>query len=48
MKKAIRAAIKLAERAADPVRPKIVYAENLFHGKIKGAFSVIDRALYRD
>ena len=33
---AMEAAIKVAERAAGPKRPKIVYAENSFHGKTKG------------
>lgn len=44
---AMEAAIKVAERAAGPDRPKIVYAENSFHGKTKGVLSVTDGALYR-
>ncbi len=44
---AMEAAVKLAERAAGPDRPKIVYAENSFHGKTKGVLSVTDGALYR-
>ena len=44
---AMEAAIKVAERAAGPKRPKIVYAENSFHGKTKGVLSVTDGALYR-
>lgn len=44
---AMEAAIKLAERAAGPKRPKIVYAENSFHGKTKGVLSVTDGQLYR-
>lgn len=44
---AMEAAVKLAERAAGPARPKIVYAENSFHGKTKGVLSVTDGALYR-
>lgn len=44
---AMEAAIKLAERAAGPKRPKIVYAENSFHGKTKGVLSVTDGPLYR-
>ncbi len=44
---AMEAAVKLAERAAGPKRPKIVYAENSFHGKTKGVLSVTDGALYR-
>jgi acetylornithine/succinyldiaminopimelate/putrescine aminotransferase len=44
---AMEAAIKVAERAAGPGRPKIVYAENSFHGKTKGVLSITDGALYR-
>lgn len=44
---AMEAAIKLAERAAGTERPKIVYAENSFHGKTKGVLSITDGALYR-
>ncbi len=44
---AMEAAIKVAERAAGPGRPKIVYAENSFHGKTKGVLSVTDGTLYR-
>jgi acetylornithine/succinyldiaminopimelate/putrescine aminotransferase len=43
----MEAAVKLAERAAGPKRPKIVYAENSFHGKTKGVLSITDGALYR-
>ncbi|MFH1796588.1 MAG: aspartate aminotransferase family protein [Pseudomonadota bacterium] len=44
---AMEAAVKLAERAAGPKRPKIVYAENSFHGKTKGVLAITDGALYR-
>lgn len=44
---AMEAALKVAERAAGPKRPKVVYAENSFHGKTKGVLSVTDGALYR-
>ncbi len=44
---AMEAAVKLAERAAGPERPKIVYAQDSFHGKTKGALAVTDGALYR-
>lgn len=44
---AMEAAIKVAERAAGPQRPKVVYAENSFHGKTKGVLSITDGALYR-
>lgn len=44
---AMEAAIKVAERAAGPSRPKIVYAENSFHGKTKGVLSITDGQLYR-
>lgn len=44
---AMEAAIKVAERAAGPKRPKIVYAENSFHGKTKGVLSITDGPLYR-
>ncbi len=37
----------MAERAAGPKRPKIVYAVNSFHGKTKGVLSITDGALYR-
>jgi ornithine--oxo-acid transaminase len=43
----MEAALKVAERAAGPNRPKIVYAENSFHGKTKGVLSITDGALYR-
>ncbi|WP_245412387.1 aspartate aminotransferase family protein [Notoacmeibacter ruber] len=44
---AMEAAIKLAERAAGPDRPKVVYAINSFHGKTKGVLSITDGELYR-
>jgi len=44
---AMEAAIKVAERAAGPKRPKIVYAENSFHGKTKGVLGITDGQLYR-
>ncbi len=44
---AMEAAIKLAERVAGPKRPKIIYAENSFHGKTKGVLSITDGQLYR-
>jgi acetylornithine/succinyldiaminopimelate/putrescine aminotransferase len=44
---AMEAAVKLAERAAGAKRPKIVYAENSFHGKTKGVLAVTDGKLYR-
>ncbi len=44
---AMEAAVKLAERAAGPKRPKIVYAENSFHGKTKGVLTITDGQLYR-
>jgi acetylornithine/succinyldiaminopimelate/putrescine aminotransferase len=44
---AMEAAIKVAERAQGPQRSKIIYAENSFHGKTKGALSVTDGRLYR-
>ena len=44
---AMEAALKVAERAAGPKRPKIVYAENSFHGKTKGVLSITDGQLYR-
>ncbi|WP_173931707.1 aspartate aminotransferase family protein [Chelativorans sp. Marseille-P2723] len=43
----MEAAVKLAERAAGRKRPKIVYAENSFHGKTKGVLAVTDGSLYR-
>src|SRR5215813_4923881 len=44
---AMEAAIKVAERAQGPHRSKIIYAENSFHGKTKGALSITDGPLYR-
>lgn len=44
---AMEAAVKLAERVAGPKRPKIVYAENSFHGKTKGVLAITDGQLYR-
>ncbi len=44
---AMEAAIKLAERVAGPKRPRIVYAENSFHGKTRGVLSITDGPLYR-
>jgi len=44
---AMEAAVKVAERAAGPKRPKVVYAENSFHGKTKGVLSITDGQLYR-
>lgn len=44
---AMEAAVKLAERAAGPKRPKVVYAENSFHGKTKGVLAITDGSLYR-
>ncbi len=44
---AMEAAIKVAERVAGPKKPKIVYAENSFHGKTKGVLSITDGQLYR-
>ncbi|WP_416208009.1 aspartate aminotransferase family protein [Chelativorans sp. M5D2P16] len=44
---AMEAAVKLAERAAGSKRPKIVYAENSFHGKTKGVLALTDGQLYR-
>lgn len=44
---AMEAALKVAERAAGPKRPRIVYAENSFHGKTKGVLSITDGPLYR-
>ncbi len=44
---AMEAAVKVAERAAGPKRPKVVYAENSFHGKTKGVLAITDGQLYR-
>src|SRR5262245_12501579 len=44
---AMEAAIKVAEKAQGPQRSKVIYAENSFHGKTKGALSVTDGQLYR-
>jgi ornithine--oxo-acid transaminase len=44
---AMEAAVKIAERAQGARRNKVIYAENSFHGKSKGALSITDGALYR-
>lgn len=44
---AMEAAIKVAEQAQGPDRSRIIYAENAFHGKTKGALSITDSELYR-
>jgi acetylornithine/succinyldiaminopimelate/putrescine aminotransferase len=44
---AVEAALKIAEKAQGPERAKIVYAENSFHGKTRGALSVTDSAFYQ-
>jgi acetylornithine/succinyldiaminopimelate/putrescine aminotransferase len=44
---AMEAAVKIAERAAGPKRPKVIYAENSFHGKTKGVLAITDGQLYR-
>ncbi|MGH6947094.1 MAG: aspartate aminotransferase family protein [Kiloniellales bacterium] len=44
---AMEAAVKVAEKAQGPKRSRIVYAENSFHGKTKGALSITDSPLYR-
>lgn len=44
---AMEAALKVAEQAQGPSRSRIIYAENSFHGKTKGALSVTDGPLYR-
>jgi acetylornithine/succinyldiaminopimelate/putrescine aminotransferase len=44
---AMEAAIKIAEQAQGPQRNKVIYAENSFHGKTKGALSITDGSLYR-
>ncbi|MEP3279663.1 MAG: aspartate aminotransferase family protein [Stappiaceae bacterium] len=44
---AMEAAIKLAEQVQGPQRSKIIYAQNSFHGKTKGALSLTDSEFYR-
>ena len=44
---AMEAALKLAERHQGPERSKILYANNAFHGKTKGALSITDSTLYQ-
>ena len=39
--------MKIAEKAQGPERATIVYAENSFHGKTRGALSVTDSAFYQ-
>lgn len=44
---AVEAALKLAEQYQGGKRAKIIYAENSFHGKTRGALSITDSKLYR-
>ena len=44
---AMEAALKVAEQAQGPERSKVLYAENSFHGKTKGALAITDGPLYR-
>ncbi|MEE9320244.1 MAG: aspartate aminotransferase family protein [Granulosicoccus sp.] len=44
---AMEAALKVAERAQGPGRSKVLYAQNSFHGKTKGALSITDSSLYQ-
>jgi ornithine--oxo-acid transaminase len=44
---AVEAALKLAEKAQGKERSAIVYAENSFHGKTRGALSVTDSEFYQ-
>jgi len=44
---AVEAALKLAEKAQGKSKAKILYAENSFHGKSKGALSVTDSDFYQ-
>lgn len=44
---AMEAALKVAEQAQGPQKSRIIYAENSFHGKTKGALSITDGPLYR-
>ena len=43
----MEAAVKIAEKAQGLRRNKVIYAENSFHGKSKGALSITDGTLYR-
>jgi acetylornithine/succinyldiaminopimelate/putrescine aminotransferase len=43
----MEAAIKVAEQAQGPERSTIVYAQNAFHGKTKGALALTDSTLYQ-
>jgi acetylornithine/succinyldiaminopimelate/putrescine aminotransferase len=44
---AMEAALKVCEQAQGPDRSKILFAENSFHGKTKGALAITDGPLYR-
>ncbi len=44
---AMEAALKVCEQAQGPGKSKIIYAENSFHGKTKGALSITDGPSYR-
>ncbi|MDD9909300.1 MAG: aminotransferase class III-fold pyridoxal phosphate-dependent enzyme [Ahrensia sp.] len=43
----MEAALKLCERYQGPQRAKVLYAENAFHGKTRGALSITDSAMYK-
>lgn len=44
---AVEAALKLAERAAGPKRPRIAHARHSFHGRTRGALAVTDGPFHR-
>jgi acetylornithine/succinyldiaminopimelate/putrescine aminotransferase len=44
---AMEAALKLAEAYQGPEKSTILYAQNAFHGKTKGALSITDSTLYQ-
>ena len=43
----VEAALKLAEKAQDPARSTVAYADQSFHGKTRGALSVTDSEFYQ-
>ncbi len=44
---AMEAALKVAEKVQGPERSRVLYAENAFHGKTRGALSITDSAMYQ-
>ncbi len=44
---AMEARLKVAEKVQGPKRSRVLYAENAFHGKTRGALSITDSEMYQ-